>query len=265
MNETLLLVEPRGQATGLFAGLKAARLKSGAAIRTAWGRQNRGAVWIVPSNPAVELLLRVLPHSIARDQRILSLQPAHNARRNLLQVLFRFVVAESESSRLLPMEELVTVLGCENRADLFIGGAVAQADSAVILYRGDLEPVVVPFGWFKQRTAGPKPDFDQLAITDYGQSVRLGDYEAAADAILYEFDEEYRRRAKKRQVESDRSLSGALRRLRLQKGLRQSDFPGVGAKVIARIERGEVKNPHKQTLAAIAKRLGVPAEKIITY
>jgi transcriptional regulator with XRE-family HTH domain len=66
-------------------------------------------------------------------------------------------------------------------------------------------------------------------------------------------------------VDSDRSLGGALRRLRLQKGLRQSDFPGVTAKEIARIERGEVKKPHQQTLAEIAKRMGVSADEISTY
>jgi hypothetical protein len=38
------------------------------------------------------------------------------------------------------------------------------------------------------------------------------------------------------------------------KGLRQSDFPGLTAKEIARIERGEVKKPHQRTLKAIAKR-----------
>jgi hypothetical protein len=57
--------------------------------------------------------------------------------------------------------------------------------------------------------------------------VRLDAYEAATDAILYEFDEAYRRRAKRRRLVQDRSLGGALRRLRLQKGLRRADFPGI--------------------------------------
>ena len=104
-----------------------------------------------------------------------------------------------------------------------------------------------------------------LAVTDSGQTVRLGDYEAATDAILYAFDGEYRRRAKKRQLETDRSLGGAVRRLRLQKALRRSDFPGLTAKEIARIERGEVKKPHPRTLAAIAKRIGVSANEISTH
>jgi len=47
--------------------------------------------------------------------------------------------------------------------------------------------------------------------------------------------------------------------------LRQSDFPGITAKEIARIERGEIKKPHQRTLAVIARRLGVPADQIATY
>jgi transcriptional regulator with XRE-family HTH domain len=70
---------------------------------------------------------------------------------------------------------------------------------------------------------------------------------------------------KKRAMERDDSFGGALRRLRLQKGLHRSDFGGITAKEIARIERGEVKRPHPRTAALLAKRLGVPAREIPTY
>jgi len=199
------------------------------------------------------------------DQRLLSLERASGDRHGLLHALFRFVVSVDEGARLLPTDELAEALSSANRADLFIGAAVAPADAAVILYRGNLEPLIVPLTWFRVRPDGPRPDLNDLAVTDFGQTVRLGAYEAATDSILYEFDNDYRRRVKKRLVESDRSLGGALRRLRLQKGLRQNDFPGVTAKEIARIERGEVKKPHQHTLAAIAKRMGVSADEISTY
>ena len=196
---------------------------------------------------------------------VFSLERADEDRRGLMRALFRYVVSVDEGVRLLSIGELAEVLSSANRADLFIGAAVARADAAVILYRGNLEPLVVPLSWFHERPEGPRPDLSDVAVTDFGQTVRLGDYEAATDAILYEFDDDYRRRAKKRQLETDRSLGGALRRLRLQKGVRQSDFPGVTAKEIARIERGEVKRPHRHTLAAIANRLGVATEDISTY
>jgi transcriptional regulator with XRE-family HTH domain len=58
---------------------------------------------------------------------------------------------------------------------------------------------------------------------------------------------------------------GALRRLRIQRGLRRGGFAGISAKEIARIERGEVAKPHADTLARLAQRLGVKAEEIDTY
>ncbi len=142
-------------------------------------------------------------------------------------------------------------------------GAGAPNDAAVILYRGNLEPLIVPVASFRMRPGGPKPGLHRLAVTDFGQTVCLGEYEAATDAILCEFDGAYRRRAKRRELERDVSLGGARRRLRLQKGLQRTDFRGLTPKEIARIERGEVKKPH--ALAIVAKRLGVPAKQLATY
>jgi hypothetical protein len=271
VHEELLLVEPRGHASGAFTRLKAARLRSRAAIRTAVSRYQRQAhygrhaVWIAPSVPAMQLLIDALPRRPVGDQRLLSLEGVDGSRHGLLHVLFRFVVSAEEGVRLLPVDELAEVLGSAYREDLFIGVAFARADASAVLYRGNLEPLVVPLSWFRQRPRGPEADVSELAVTDFGQTVRLGAYEAATDAILYEFDEEFRRREKKRQLHADHSFGGGLRRLRLQKGLRQSDFPGITAKEIARIERGEVKKPHLRTLTAIAKRIGVSADQISTF
>ena len=70
---------------------------------------------------------------------------------------------------------------------------------------------------------------------------------------------------KKREVQQDRSFGGALRRLRLQRGLSRSDFGDLTEKTLARIERGEVKEPHGQTLRIIAERLGVKPHEIQSY
>jgi transcriptional regulator with XRE-family HTH domain len=66
-------------------------------------------------------------------------------------------------------------------------------------------------------------------------------------------------------ADEDQSIGGAIRRLRLQKGLRQSDLQGVTAKEIARIEGGKVRKPHRETLRKIADRTGVPVDQIETY
>ncbi|MFM8724024.1 MAG: helix-turn-helix domain-containing protein, partial [Planctomycetaceae bacterium] len=85
---------------------------------------------------------------------------------------------------------------------------------------------------------------------------------ASADAILYEFDPQYRRRISRMRQQSERSFGASLRRLRKQRGLRREDFePEVTGKTIARIEQGVVRQVHKKTLDVIAKRLRVtPAE-----
>lgn len=107
--------------------------------------------------------------------------------------------------------------------------------------------------------------FSASYIIDSGQTIKLGDYEAAADAVLYEFDAEFRKQEKKRRVSADKSFGGALRRLRLQRGLSREDFSPLTAKTIARIERGDVKEPHGDTLATIADRLGVKPDEIATF
>ena len=83
-----------------------------------------------------------------------------------MRALFRYVVSVDEGVRLLSIGELAEVLSSANRADLFIGAAVARADAAVILYRGNLEPLVVPLSWFHERPEGPRPDLsDVRAVT----------------------------------------------------------------------------------------------------
>ncbi len=111
----------------------------------------------------------------------------------------------------------------------------------------------------------PKPDFTDFEVIDTGQTLRFGEYEAATDAILYEFDRASRQRMKKREIAADQSFGGALRRLRLQRGLTRGDFEPLSDKTIARIERGEVDKPHGDTLAMIAKKLGVEPGDIESY
>jgi len=64
---------------------------------------------------------------------------------------------------------------------------------------------------------------------------------------------------------SAKGFGPALRRLRKQRGLLQSDFPRVARKTISRIEKGAVEKPHGTTLARIAKTLGVEPDEIETY
>ena len=264
MSEPVVLVAPGSGTPQPFSRLQVDRVRSEADAARAFEQHWRRALWIAPRASAVGLLAR-LSGRPRGDQRLLLLGPATGSRHGLLHAIFRFVVAPGNGVRLLPTEDIVDVLVSAEREDLLIGAAVDAEARSVVLYRGSLEPLVVPLAWFKARRGGPKPDPVDFEVIDSGQTVRLGPYEAATDAILYEFDADYRRRAKRRRLEGDRSLGGALRRLRIQKGLSRGDFPGISEKEVARIERGEVKRPHAETVAALAKRLGVRPDDVATY
>lgn len=199
------------------------------------------------------------------NRRLLVLNPIEEVTHHVLSTWFRFVVVRKGSISLLPPKELLEVLQAKNRDELFIGGAYDSRGRVIVLYRGSVEPIVVPLDWFKEQDGQLRANPRKLSVIDYGQTVKLGDYEAGADAILYEFDEEYRRRAKKRFIDSDPSLGGAIRRLRLQRGLSQRDFAPVPVRTIARIERGEVSKPHSATLKRIADRLSVAVDALASY
>ena len=179
--------------------------------------------------------------------------------------VFNGVVGAVPEYHWLPVEELVTVIAGNDAAHRFIGGVADPESETLALVKGDLQTIVVPFSSFEESGDGVKPDFSELSFTDYGHTVVLGAYEASADAILYETDAAYRRRLNKERRKSERTFGASLRRLRLQRRLKRSDFAEIAPKTIARIERNEVGKPHGKTLEAIAKRLGVSPDQIETY
>ncbi len=158
---------------------------------------------------------------------------------------------------ILPNEALAEVLTDANRRDLCLGGSVDGRLGLLVVVRGDLDLLTVPLSAFDASGEGIEPDFADFEVIDHGQTLRFGIYEASFDAVLYEWDPEYRRRIGQLRREEERSFGASLRRLRLQRRLSREDFPGVSAKSIARIERGEVGRPRPDTLRKIADRLGV--------
>lgn len=113
---------------------------------------------------------------------------------------------------------------------------------------------------------GTAPDFSDCEVTDSGLTLRFGAYEAAVDAILYEADPAYRRQRKSEQHLLDDSLGGSLRRLRLLRGLRQTDFaPHISEREIRRLENNEVRDVHEATREALEQILNVSFEQISSY
>ena len=233
----------------------------GAFDRTSGARSP--VVWIADQATQVCPLAQHKPRPSA-NHRLLLLNGASWVEREVLSLVFRFVVSPGQDMRLLPPDELRDVLAAQDRADLFIGGFASPCDDLVVLYRGTLEPLVVPFGWF-QRRPGVRLDWDALEIADHGQTIAFGEHEVAADSILYAHDAAFRKRAKARELEHDDSFGASIRRLRLSHGLRRGDFEGISDKEIARIERGEIGTPHRRTLETIAARLGVEVEDLGAY
>ncbi|MHC5539908.1 helix-turn-helix domain-containing protein [Singulisphaera rosea] len=200
-----------------------------------------------------------------RMGNLLTLEPPRPESVPTLSGLFERVIGAIPGYTWLPREEIPTVLSGKDAAERFIGGAADTQGKTIALVRGNLSTLVVPFAYFNPSGDGTKPDFSKLAFADYGHTVALGSYEASADGILYEFDPAYRQKLKKERLAEDKSFGASLRRVRLQKGLKRSDFAPLASKTIARLERGNVERPHGKTLEAIERRLGMSADQIESY
>ncbi len=165
----------------------------------------------------------------------------------------------------LPLPELLQVRALPDARRYIIGGLVDRHSRTLTVYRGDLSTVTVSLSVFRPTGTGVAPDPRAFEVIDGGQAVRLGKYEATADLIFYEGDPAYRRALNQRRKQEERGFGPALRRLRLQRRLRQSDFGEIPAKTIARIERGEIGKPQQRTLDLIARKLGVAPEEIASF
>jgi len=233
-------------------------------------RVTHRSFWISLKRHATDDLLRNIGGYQHRRGRILGLLTVEAPRPTSIPGLtghFRRVVGTAPGSEFLPLDELLDVLVAPTReaAGLFIAGVADPESETLALTRGNLRTVTAPFSMFQPSGKGTHPDFTRLSLADYGHTVRLGDYEASSDAILYEIDPEYRRKIRKQQLAEEQTFGASLRRLRIQKRLSRNDFAPLSSKTIARIERSEVEKPHGDTLRIIAGRLGVEPDEVESY
>ncbi|MGH7200299.1 MAG: helix-turn-helix domain-containing protein [Planctomycetaceae bacterium] len=248
-----------------FEPLHPQRVSSIGQVRKSLLRASRNSLWISYE----ENLTNALLHSVRRPAKPLGsallLHPPTLESVPVLAGSFDQVAFSTSQEGFLPPEELAEALSADNRDSLFIGGSVDPNSETITLWRGNLDPITVPFSAFPASGDGIKPDFSAFSVTDYGHTIRLGDYEAAADAVLYEFDPAYRRRLSKLRRESEKSFGASLRRLRMQRGLSRDDFSPLSPKTIARIEQGKVQRIHNRTLSVLATTLAVEPEDIETF
>jgi DNA-binding Xre family transcriptional regulator len=261
----MFLLDRAKKRAARFAALRPRIVSTVAGVRDSVAGATKDSLWISYAGDLTEALVRnvsAAPPSLGLGLFIHSLElgavPPLASR-------FRRIAFATDGG-FSPAEELAEILQVENRSDLFLGGSVNRATRTVTFWRGDLKPLTVPFAAFGTSGDGTEPDFGRFRVIDCGQTVRLGEYEAAVDAILYENDPEYRRRISKKRLREDRSFGAALRRLRKQRGLRREDFePVLSAKTIARIEQGKVKRVQEKTLNALAERLAVDPQQIGSF
>lgn len=264
VTQNTILLMPRKGPAKRFAKLRPRSVSSKAGLRESLPKAGKDTLWISDDQVQIVELLKSLKWPTRRlGDAILLFNPSLETLPALRKCFDR--IAFGAPGGFLPGEELAEALSAENRNDLFIGGAVDRQSETITLWRGNLDSLVVPFTAFPPSGDDTAPNFDDFAVADYGQTVRLGEYEAATDAILYEFDPEYRRRRAKARLASEQSLGASIRRLRKQRGLRREDFAPLAAKTIARIEQGKVSAIHDSTKAAIAKRLKVSTEELGSY
>ncbi len=264
MADTTFLLASKSANTKAFAALKPKVLSTKSDIRHALETARRNDLWIAKTKRSLEQLLDVAQGPLGTIGVLLAPASPPPADLALLAGMFARSFFKDKHRVALDDEQLADVLGAENKADLFIAGFVDKQRKRLVLWRGDLSSLVCPLSIFKQAPSGPAPDENKFAITDHGQTLKFGQYEASAHSVLYEFDADYRRRAKKRQVKLAKGLGPSLRRLRNLKGLSQEHFSPISAKTVARIEKGECK-PREKTIRALAKRLGVQPDEIESF
>jgi hypothetical protein len=217
---------------------------------------------------SAELLRHLGTYPMQKHHRLLLLESRERrveSRTTMLAAFFRSFVATDGGLQFLPLDELAEVLTAPNAENLAIAAGYDEELESVYVIRGNLDRLIIPARHFRPTELGLWPDFDSVRVIDYGNALALGEYEASMDALLYEQDSEFRRELRKRQIETDSSFGASVRRLRLQRGIKRSDIPGVSDKQVARIERGEIEKPHESTLQALATGLDVPVEELGDY
>jgi hypothetical protein len=251
-------------------GLKFSKLSNRRSIQDAVVKAATSSAWVASDQESLDELLEGATEqslrSGSRRHRLGRLAILERPRLESLAPAQGLFTTVAWSDRWLALPEFVQVATSPHRRNLAIGGMVDLGTKTVTIYRGDFSLIAVPLSIFKPTSLGEVPDASGFAVIDGGHAIRLGEYESTFDAILYEADPAFRKRLKTSLRETDRSFGASLRRLRIQRRFRQSDFaPEVSERTIARLESGLAPRPQGRTLRAIAKQLGVEPNAIETY
>ncbi len=270
MTDSLYCLDSCSPATASFTDAGANRVVTAQEILSRYSAARPGTRWVSDRN-TLSLLQRAIkrlsPSVTNQSLLILDNQdPQQHARWNVFRAYFHPLVFTDKDSHFLSPDELADVMTSEWPSDFVIGGDVDEVDQMVLLYRGTLELLPVPFDMF-QPSGDAVPDFTRFSVVDCGQTLKFGDYEATVESVLYQSDSAYRKRAKKNRVAQDDTFGGAFKRLRLLRGLTQQSFVGVGEREIRRIEANTVdpEKIHSETRKVLERYFGVGFDEIWKY
>ena len=230
----MFLLDRAKKRASSFASLRPQVVSSLTDLRNCVTHATRDSLWVSYASDLTDALVRSA--STAQPTLGIGLFIHSLDMKTLPALSSRFQrIAFTADGGFIPAEELAEVLEAKHASDLFIGGSVDHATQTITFWRGDLKALTVSFSAFEKSGAGTRPDFSNFSVIDCGQTVRLGRYEAAVDAILYENDPEFRRRISKKRLQQDQSFGAfaaalaqaawpAARRLRAG-AFRQDDRP----------------------------------------
>jgi len=185
---------------------------------------------------------------------------------DVLRDIFPTIIS-AKGSDIITLEQgqMMTVLSksIETRMIRAIALHVFKDLGIIKIMRGDFSSLIVRIDTLTPSGKGCIPDFDDVEIIDYGNAIRFGNFESSMRGLLYENDKDYRLERKKQRLSSEKSFGACLRRLRIQKKLKQIDFKNTSEKTIRRIEDGDV--PTATTKAKILNELGLTEEELLSY
>ncbi len=119
-------------------------VSSARGLRDSVARATKDTLWISYEKDLTEALLKTVlgpRRSLGKALLIHALNPLSVP--VLTSCFKRF--ASASNKEFLPPEELAEALQAENSPNLFVGGSVDPANQTITLWRGNLEPLTVPW------------------------------------------------------------------------------------------------------------------------
>ncbi len=141
-----------------------------------------------------------------------------------------------------------------------IGTLFDPPSCTLTLIRGDLttwhlgDELLVH--WFKSAAQRPQ-------LQDGGTTLTANSTTVAVLEIFRRLDPILRRKLARQHWGKRQDIGARIRHLRKTRGLRREDFPGLTSKTVARIERGEITAPQRETIRLIARHLHVDPATLI--